>query len=637
MGRASRRRKSSQAARDLKRRLLAADRAERRGQAVPPTVEGYEAAAGAGPIAVQEALLARHNARMIRFANPRRANYAGIRSVLGPAAHAAMALTRLGADPDRWPCDPYGSWADHLRWGIDSVTATARLVFAGQIVGAAMLIRQQLERWTENLAHNARLYQNRGESRAEYITRVWACEESHSSTTRRNEKGVSFGTPIIPWHGARAGQLFSELSELTHGRGIHVAAARWDAIHLLDTFAEPADQAAVAAAHGLITATAALVVHRLRVCVESLARESGQPREAIFVRALPDMLPAGRFPPQPWALWPLVPLTGLANVTRERFTKARETYDAVRAGQRPAGRLFTEVEMVDLYFIASRARSVEAAMTAFEAERRMSGKELDFGNLNAREHLFIFSSEAASLLAAWNAGSPVADAASAAASALRSAYWLWLEDDDRAMAMLRVVLEQVARIRTWRVKPDKAAKLEASLNATPRDWLEESGLRRLSAMNRALGELSHFRPASDWVGARNLIVELQPEDTRGEWSAYTGRGEALDQVARMLFRESADSVRRRSVPLSDAFIKMLNWFGDASQEADRRFDEYMQHVWSLRGARPNGSRFTGPANDHLRLWRLFGKGTDDPISAETSWMLPFVSDTDPLGRPRSED
>lgn len=178
VGRASRRRKSSQAARDLKRRLLAADRAERRGQAVPPTVEGYEAAAGAGPIAVQEALLARHNARMIRFANPRRANYAGIRSVLGPAAHAAMALTRLGADPDRWPCDPYGSWADHLRWGIDSVTATARLVFAGQIVGAAMLIRQQLERWTENLAHNARLYQNRGESRAEYITRVWACDRT---------------------------------------------------------------------------------------------------------------------------------------------------------------------------------------------------------------------------------------------------------------------------------------------------------------------------------------------------------------------------------------------------------------------------------------------------------------------------
>jgi hypothetical protein len=76
----------------------------------------------------------------------------------------------------------------------------------------------------------------------------------------------------------------------------------------------------------------------------------------------------------------------------------------------------------------------------------------------------------AAMLAVWlregNTVPLAADAFAVCASALRSALWLWLEDDDRAMGCLRCVIEQLARARTWRVKPERAAKIEASLNAT---------------------------------------------------------------------------------------------------------------------------------------------------------------------------
>jgi hypothetical protein len=634
LGRASRRKKTDRSVREADRRWRDGDRADVRGRAVPPTIEGYEAAAAAGPVAVREALLARHNARMVRFVDTDRADYTGIRSILAFAYHAAMALTRLGARPERAPNDPYGNWADHIGWGIDSIVATARLMFAGQIVGAAMLIRQQLERWTENLAYNARVYQKPGESRAEFLSRVWALEDSPTSATPRNGRGAQFAPPINRQQGKRAGDLFSRLSELTHGRGPQTGVAHWDAVHLLDTRANGVERGAVSSSHGLIVATAALVIRRLRVCVESLAAETGRGAEARLVRALPSGLLPGAYAPPSWSLWPLVPLTGLDESNRVRFVEVRRAYDAVLAGQRPAGRLFTDSEMVDLFFMATRARSVDAAMRALEEERLRLGGELDLGSINGREQLYVFASEIAGLLARWTDNHKVADAASVAASTLRSAYWLWLEDDDRAMAMLRVVLEQAARIRTWRLKPEKASLLEEGLDATPRDWLEESGLRRLSALNRALGEISHFRSTSDWVGARNLIIDLQPDETRGEWAQFTGRGAALDRVALLLFKESLEYVGLLSTTIRTTLIQMLDWFDAASPAAERRFDRYMQHAWSRRKVPIQGAPFDGPANDHLRLWRLFGKATDDRISPEASRMLPFVSDEDPLGRPR---
>jgi hypothetical protein len=110
----------------------------------------------------------------------------------------------------------------------------------------------------------------------------------------------------------------------------------------------------------------------------------------------------------------------------------------------------------------------------------------------------VLAGEMAAVLAQWLRQEPgkrsAADAFAACASALRSAQWLWLEDDDRGMGCLRCVIEQVARARTWRVKPDRAAKVEASSKSTPPRldrgrWLEapepvEPGPRRISRTGR---------------------------------------------------------------------------------------------------------------------------------------------------------
>ncbi|WP_148272230.1 hypothetical protein [Micromonospora maris] len=502
------------------------------------------------------------------------------------------------------------------------MVATARLLFAGQLVGAAMIIRQQLERWTENLAYNIRTFHQKGESRAEFIQRVWEIADSPQAAALRNLQGAEHGAPINPWSGRRAGILFEELSELTHGRGRFVGAAQWDAAFLLRSSPE-VDKQTVAAAHRLITAATALVVRQLRVCVETFAEEEGRLDCARLARGLPETLPAGANAPPHWSLWPLVPPTGLNELTRRRLAEYRDTYDQAMSGSRPAGRLFRDDEMTDLFFVATRCRSADTAMRAFEHEQEDLG-ELNFDNLNGREHLFIFASEIAGLLALWEKGGPVGSAAAVAGSALRSAYWLWLEDDDRAMAMLRVVLEQVARVRTWRNKPDKALALEERGDATPRDWLDESGLRRLGALNRALGEMSHFRASSDWFGARSLIIDLQPEHERREFYEHTGRGEALNQVATLLFRECTASIGFHSGSVEVALLSILGWFDRASPEAEKQFDEYLQHVWSRRKTSFKVAPFVGPAGDHQRIWKVFGKGTDAPLDPSVGRLLPFV-------------
>src|SRR5665647_3936431 len=131
----------------------------------------------------------------------------------------------------------------------------------------------------------------------------------------------------------------------------------------------------------------------------------------------------------------------------------------------------------------------------------------------------------------WNASPSISRSRSSAAmlvigSGIRSTQWLWLEDDDRAMAVLRCVLEQVARSRTWRLKPEKARLLEERSETTPRDWLENAGWRRLSPLNRALGEFAHVRPSRRWNAARALLASLQL-DVDEDTAIFTARGAAL--------------------------------------------------------------------------------------------------------------
>jgi hypothetical protein len=256
--------------------------------------------------------------------------------------------------------------------------------------------------------------------------------------------------------------------------------------------------------------------------------------------------------------------------------------------------------MIDLMTIAHRAQSSLSAVEAFEDERRQFGSAFSFDPLRGREIHLTAVTEACSLISIWLGQTPAGNAAAVAASALRSAFWLWLEDDDRAMALLRIVLEQTARMRAWRIKPEASRRLEESLKTTPRDWLEAAGLRRLSALNRAVGELAHARISSRWIGARNLIIELQPHSHPDKPNEQTGRGMALQGVTLLLAREVALTAEMHSSVIGDAFREALQPEAFNGTSTDRAIEDWIDHIWSHRSSSLGESSFVGPASDRLK-------------------------------------
>lgn len=237
------------------------------------------------------------------------------------------------------------------------------------------------------------------------------------------------------------------------------------------------------------------------------------------------------------ALMPLTVNESLESEPGEYLASKARLYEQVIAGRLPQGRLYRDDELVTMAFTAHRHSSAVIARAMLEHERDIYGEQFNPQNLLGRGITFVLVAESAGLCSRWSEHLPdLAAAAAVVSSSLRSAYWLWLEDDDRAMAALRRTLEQTARVRTWHVKPAKAAALEGNPATTPRDWLEAAGWRRLAAMNRALSEFAHAHRGTRWDGARSLLVALQIDPDEGT-APFTARGSALDMVATLAARE----------------------------------------------------------------------------------------------------
>ena len=206
----------------------------------------------------------------------------------------------------------------------------------------------------------------------------------------------------------------------------------------------------------------------------------------------------------------------------------RAGYDAlnrVYQGERPAGRLYHDDEMSELFFLHRRYSSASLALRGLKQEAELYEQEkLDLRGFNSRQFRLIIVSELLGLVANWETRDCPAASAAVASSGLRSAFWLWLEDDNRAMGILRNVVEALARLRTYTRNPRRAEKVEARPYVSPRTWLSEAGWRRLQALNMALSELAHTRPTPHWSAAWVLLVALQPEAEEPELRPYRGRG-----------------------------------------------------------------------------------------------------------------
>ncbi len=98
--------------------------------------------------------------------------------------------------------------------------------------------------------------------------------------------------------------------------------------------------------------------------------------------------------------------------------------------------------------IERRHRALAGAAHALDIEREVLGESFDANGIGFLMTEAVLAGELAAMVSSWliheDRPAPASDALAVAATALRSSTWLWLEDDDRAMGCLRVVVEQIA-------------------------------------------------------------------------------------------------------------------------------------------------------------------------------------------------
>lgn len=572
------RRPTAKAKADAREYARRGQAANERGDRVPSTLAGYEhAAREGGTDAVAEALIARANRR-----------WRNVVAGLGfPAAIVLPRLHRLASidagllslglpydvdiDPDIAPASYGRGWLGHLRGGADSVAAAGRLLLLSQPVGAAALIRHQLERWTDNRAKALGIERPSGDSKAAYIERVWR----GGWELRLSPK-----------------QLYEAFSELLHGRGRLTALARWEATDLAEWPMPPAAGLPVM----LLPDAATLVLQQITACVKDLAERAGRPELARWLMDWPrtseaapfdilESLRAGILPLMPPMLTRsfVLPLMG-----------AEQAYLDVLP--RLSAELSREPSLPALAFLHRRHRATQAAIGSFEAEEQMRGRDFKPANLAGREARYILIWELAAILGSWQLD-PIGESFAVASSAARSSFILWLEDDSRAMIPVRTVLECVARARTWRLKPDRAKSLDArGPRTTTRDWLAAAGWRRLGLLNAALGELSHSSYDARYAGALGALSVLQEPQTAGPNPIHTARGDALDQTMFLLASEAiaaVDSLNPYVASVARQTIRLPD-------DADRQIEAWLSRAWEHRHFDFGGPSF-GPIDlDQLR-------------------------------------
>jgi hypothetical protein len=562
---------------------------------------------------IVEALIARHNARMIAIEKMPAAAIEPIMSALLSIGYTDVAFRQLGVTRDRPPSSYGAHWIDHLAWGVDSVYAAARLLFCGQFMGATAILRSQFERWAENAAYNTGITHRIGEPASSYYGRAWAkCHEDYpfarrvirspdAPTASAWDEETEQHSPDGPTvnigldHEVHPVELMESMSEFLHGRGPWSELAHWDAGQLFD--AEP--PSTLRDASESLAEVVTLIFRQVRLCLATAADEQGRmdlPAKILsrsFERSY-----AGPVGPKFWSLAPLLPKAGLRPEVVAGLEDAARAHTEVMLGRRPAGRLYRDDEFAHLHFYERRARSVNWALKAFRMEKEKTG-QLDFEYLETRDFRYMIASEMAGILAVWLEGSPAGDAAASCSSALRSAYWLWLEDDDRALAALRIVLEQSARMRAWTEKPEKAQKLAASPSTTPKDWVKAAGWNRLRALTKALGEFSHGHANVRFEGAREILEKIQAGDVDPDDSIHMARGHALDALTILLLAESVNTASKVSTLIGDAFLEIVDDVVMSKEHLATRREELLNRTLAQRDTSLGDYSFHGPA-DALR-------------------------------------
>ena len=411
------------------------------------------------------------------------------------------------------------------------------------------------------VAKSDRHQKYRAEPQSEFLDRVWA---------------GAWDIPISP------GGLYQELSELLHGRGRFAPLAVWESRDLAEGQV-PAD---ASLPNMVLPMAGSLVLQQVTACVMDMAMRADREDLASWLMDWPPRTepPEQVMIDQLWlGLPPLLPYS-LTAPHVSKLGAAEKAYFELLAEARtkPAW-----PGMTVLAFLVRRYRAGQGAIYALEQEQKVLGSSFDPRSLHGRDGQYVLVGELAALVGRWVAGS-AGGALTMASSALRSAFAIWLEDDSRAMIPVRTMLENVARARTWRLKPEKARQLEARGAVTsPRDWLAAAGWRRLGVFNAALGELSHSTYQSRSHGALKALAAVQsPEAVRAD-PIQTGRGEALDQTVFLLASEAMAWLRQ----LDEGLASVVQAEARLPKDFEPGIEEWLQRTWANRNYDFGGPTF----------------------------------------------
>lgn len=460
------------------------------------------------------------------------ANWAGL--ALLPIAD--LALTACGA---QWPITkniPYGAnWPTHIRSGLDQFVEIQRLIAGGMTYAALITTRLFLERWTINVASSHSLEPATNEIESEYINRVWKV----------------FGK-TVPFN---MGDEWAWLSECLHGRGSYQVVLRSDLFTNGKNFADTATKQFFERishiAHAVLRQVHAAIDTSLRTrnlghLLSPLRIQYNLPPNDIikaftstdiFISQFRPLDPAFAFSPHAGRL------ADMGRLYRKTLATA-----AIKGEQMEV--TFYEVQKA---FLERRGRSVETAVNAMTSEAAFNDPRSGREYLLARLFRYQAIGQGAILVAGLSSTNE-AHAMRTAAAALESAWNLWLDDTDVSLGCVRGILEQTARARVHRLKPEKAVRFEAVRNR-PNRWLEAASLNRLNEFGRALGEFSHIKTTSRREVARKRLTAAQEDFA--PYPEQTARLHALDTSAYFLAKEVHSRLVVHYPNLSDAFLETV--------------------------------------------------------------------------------
>jgi len=561
MGRTSRHkleRRLGQAQSTPKQLQRATLKAQRRARNVAPTVEAYERVAASGPTRLTETLIGRHWTRIDNLDAVAQLSIDHCLKHLMAVCHLDAIFIRQGHQLNQHS-PPYESpWPTHLSWSFESTIAALRLMLAGQIVGAAIILRQQLGRWTLLLARADSVVRRRGEPIESFIARAWTQRamdmlglyafdvalddifddlDDHPRTTGAigtdHEHVQVDGRPLCPAH------VYHTLCELIDAQH---ADRRVECEVMHDFNAEPSPTDTHAPAETILdTLTLCMIQMRLATVTTYVFRTDTDTMRGIPLVSppperrpvqhpseiqLPLSKPAATRPPP--ALVPLVDGEFATFGAVADLWPLYTEYHAALADRFTAQR-WTPLQLAELTFAAHRFSRLLVTADARAQDRKISGQHLEIQQHLSSASPYILTAEFAAVCALWNQSRPqIAAAATQISATLLSGYWLWIEEDDRAMGILRCTLHHAARLRTWHVHPDTAQALQSTSSTTPRRWLSVAGWSKFRSLDRALFEFAHANRESRLDAAEILDDHL--DDPESPVSQRIARQTALDTV-----------------------------------------------------------------------------------------------------------